>query len=76
MDEGWGASLGFPALRWMMDGAEVAIQLFVSSQLPEHWSRLDEFEGDDYQRILAPVYRGHELVTVANIYEVRWATAS
>ena len=71
MSEGWGASLGFPALRWTLDGPEVAIQLFISTQLSEHWPRLDEFEGEEYQRILVPVYRGHELMTIANLYALK-----
>jgi gamma-glutamylcyclotransferase (GGCT)/AIG2-like uncharacterized protein YtfP len=69
--QGWGASLGFPALKWLADGAEVPVQLLLSTQLPQHWPRLDAFEGAEYQRVLAPVYRAETFITVANLYELR-----
>jgi gamma-glutamylcyclotransferase (GGCT)/AIG2-like uncharacterized protein YtfP len=64
---GWGQTLGFPALIWDPNGEEIAVDLFHSPELPQHWERIDEFEGDDYQRILVPVERGADVV-VANIY--------
>jgi gamma-glutamylcyclotransferase (GGCT)/AIG2-like uncharacterized protein YtfP len=67
--QGWGADLGYPALKWMPEGTAVSVQLLISSQLPAHWSRLDEFEGAEYQRILVPVYRQGECLGVANLYE-------
>jgi gamma-glutamylcyclotransferase (GGCT)/AIG2-like uncharacterized protein YtfP len=66
---GWGAALGYRALRWQWDGPEVEVALFTSQQLPLHWPRLDEFEGEDYRRILVPVYSEGRFMTVANIYE-------
>jgi hypothetical protein len=43
--------------------------MLVSPELPEHWKRLDEFEGADYARILVPVEDGGgTLIAVANIY--------
>ncbi|MFQ5528397.1 MAG: gamma-glutamylcyclotransferase [Thermoanaerobaculia bacterium] len=68
---GWGVHYGFPALRWSMSGGEVPVQLFVSEDLPRHWSRLDQFEGSDYVRILVPVLKDGEVETVANLYEAR-----
>ena len=65
---GWGADMGFPALRWSPDGAEVAVQLFVSKELPAHWPRLDEFEGEQYLRRLVPVRFADGRVEVANLY--------
>ena len=55
LDRGWGARLGFPALRWDPTGPEVAVQLFESDDLPRHWDHLDAFEGPDYDRRLVPV---------------------
>lgn len=66
---GWGVHLGFPALRWRPDGPEVEVQLFVSSSLGDHWTRLDRFEGSDYRRILVPLLKGGEVGAVANLYE-------
>lgn len=65
---GWGADMGFPALRWSADGDAVAVQLLVSEELPAHWPRLDEFEGGQYLRILVPVRFAGGGVEIANLY--------
>lgn len=65
---GWGADLGYPALRWSADAGEVAVQLFASEALPAHWARLDEFEGGQYLRILVPVRMADGTLEVANLY--------
>jgi len=70
-DRGWGAGLGFPALRWSPSGPAVPAELFVSDELPRHWARLDEFEGIDYLRIVVPVFAGNAVVAVANLYASR-----
>lgn len=71
-EEGWGADLGFPALRWKPGGdGTVEVQVLVSPALPRHWEELDVFEGPDYVRVLVPVWREDELVAVANLYEGR-----
>jgi gamma-glutamylcyclotransferase (GGCT)/AIG2-like uncharacterized protein YtfP len=48
---GWGVHLGFPALILDENGPAVDVQLFESADLPAHWSRLDDFEGDGYARV-------------------------
>ncbi len=68
VQQGWGVELGFPALRWVAHGSPVDIWLFVSANLPQHWARLDEFEGADYQRILVPVFDKQKLIRIANLY--------
>jgi gamma-glutamylcyclotransferase (GGCT)/AIG2-like uncharacterized protein YtfP len=68
---GWGADIGYPALRWLPTGGEVEVHLFVSPLLPERWAQLDMFEGPDYLRILVPVHRGGLVATVANLYAAR-----
>lgn len=55
VEEGWGATLGFPALVLDAEGPTVAVQLFESTDLPAHWRRLDDFEGDGYRRAAARV---------------------
>lgn len=55
VEAGWGASLGYPGLVLDQDGAELDVQLFQSDDLPEHWSRLDAFEGDGYRRVITAV---------------------
>ena len=76
VDGGWGAVLGYPALRWRADGPAVAVQLFRSAELAAHWKRLDEFEGEEYRRILVPLFRAGVLVTVANLYAAASAEPS
>lgn len=54
-DEGWGATLGFPALILDPLGPAVNVELFESEDLPDYWSRLDEFEGSEYRRVVVQV---------------------
>jgi gamma-glutamylcyclotransferase (GGCT)/AIG2-like uncharacterized protein YtfP len=53
---GWAATLGYPALILDARGPLVDVHLFDSLELPEHWSRLDEFEGAEYQRVVTQVH--------------------
>jgi len=52
---GWGASLGYPAMILDPEGSAIDVQIFESSDLPAHWSRLDDFEGPGYQRVVTTV---------------------
>jgi gamma-glutamylcyclotransferase (GGCT)/AIG2-like uncharacterized protein YtfP len=52
---GWGAALGFPAIVLDPDGPEVTVQVLESAALPDHWDRLDRFEGPAYRRTVATV---------------------
>src|SRR5262245_30034726 len=52
---GWGAALGFPGLILDPLGPSVDVYLFDSAELPKHWSRLDEFEGSGYRRVVTTV---------------------
>ncbi len=66
---GWGAATGFPVLRWRAGGPPVPAQILVSDALPDHWPRLDEFEGAGYRRILVSVHDADGVLTaVANLY--------
>lgn len=51
LEDGWGAALGYPGIVLDADGPRVAVQLFTSDDLPAHWARLDDFEGDGYERV-------------------------
>lgn len=53
---GWGAALGYPALIADPDGPEVPAYVFESSDLPDHWDRLDDFEGPGYRRVPIAVH--------------------
>ena len=49
--EGWGATIGYPAIVLSEDGERVDGFLFTSTELADHWAQLDEFEGDAYERV-------------------------
>ena len=68
-DGGWGAGLGYPSIVWEPAGEEIPVHVLVSKNLTNYWDQLDHFEGEDYHRILVPVYRRREIRWVANIYE-------
>ena len=55
VDAGWGAGLGYPALVLDPEGSAIDVHVFESVDLPAHWSRLDEFEGPGYQRVVTKV---------------------
>ncbi|MEM8837689.1 MAG: gamma-glutamylcyclotransferase [Pseudomonadota bacterium] len=50
-EAGWGAEHGYPGLHLDPEGDAVQVHLFQSDDLPEHWDRLDAFEGDGYRRV-------------------------
>lgn len=47
--------MGFPGLILDPLGPSLEVDLFASTNLPEHWARLDEFEGSGYRRVLTMV---------------------
>lgn len=53
--EGWGATMGYSAMKFDEKGPEIEVQVFESDELPDHWARIDEFEGREYKRVLVPV---------------------
>lgn len=55
IEQGWGAAMGYPALVPDPAGQAVAVHLLHSAELPEHWARLDAFEGPGYARLAVPV---------------------
>lgn len=54
-EEGWGATLGYPAIIPSDDGDEVQGFVFSSTELEAHWPRLDAFEGEGYERLAVTV---------------------
>jgi gamma-glutamylcyclotransferase (GGCT)/AIG2-like uncharacterized protein YtfP len=55
VDAGWAAPLGHPGLVLDPLGPVVEVYLFESAELPDHWPRLDEFEGTGYRRVVTQV---------------------
>ena len=68
---GWGAAVGYPGIDLDAQGDEVEGFLFSSDALAEHWSRLDAFEGDGYERVTTSVTLKDKAVVTAYIYTLR-----
>lgn len=54
-EEGWGATMGYPAIKLDESADEVAGFVFQSNNLDASWPELDEFEGEEYLRVSTPV---------------------
>ena len=69
LPNGWGAALGYPAVIPNADSTQsVDGFLFESDELIHHWQRLDEFEGDGYERVLVDVYLADGQIRQAYVY--------
>jgi len=55
VEAGWGFALGYPGMILDPDGPAIDGQVLESADLPAQWSRLDDFEGSAYQRVVASV---------------------
>ena len=66
--EGWGATRGYPAMKFDASGPEIQVQVFESDDLPSHWVRIDEFEGREYRRTVVPVSLADGKVKSCYIY--------
>ncbi len=67
VEKGWGSALGFPGIILDAAGPEVQVHVFTSQDMPNHWARLDAFEGDGYRRVPVAVRTRDDQVT-AGIY--------
>jgi gamma-glutamylcyclotransferase (GGCT)/AIG2-like uncharacterized protein YtfP len=54
-EAGWAAVLGYRGLVLDPLGPVVEVHLFESADLPDHWPRLDAFEGTGYRRVVTQV---------------------
>ena len=70
LQEGWGAAVGYPGIVMDKGGGEIHGFLFSSENLAEHWARLDEFEGEGYERVLTTVKLKDGTVVDAYIYRL------
>lgn len=68
--EGWGAAAGYPGIVLDARGGEVRGFVFSSENLAEHWARLDEFEGEGYERVLTTVKLEDGTSVEAYIYKL------
>ena len=67
---GWGAGMGFPGIVPDANGEVVKGYLLTSGVLGEHWTFLDEFEGEGYQRQKVSVQIRRGQTVAAFVYAV------
>ena len=69
--QGWGSEMGYPGIVIENTGDEIKGYIFCSDQLDYHWDELDDFEGDEYRRILTKVKTKEKMAVEAYIYILR-----
>lgn len=67
---GWGTWLGFPGFVLDPNGGQVKVHIFESKDLPQHWQRLDDFEGEEYKRVITTADTDEGPLEVC-IYEIK-----
>lgn len=67
---GWGAAIGFPGITLDERGDEIHGLVFSSNELAAHWPRLDQLEGDEYERTLTSAKLADGTQVDAYIYEL------
>ena len=66
---GRGVHIGLPGMILDNSGEDINIQIFVSPDLVNHWQRLDDFEGENFRRVVTKVST-EDGTLEANIYEI------
>jgi gamma-glutamylcyclotransferase (GGCT)/AIG2-like uncharacterized protein YtfP len=74
VEQGWGAALGHPGLTPDESAPWVDGLLFESADLPDHWSRLDDFEGPVYGRVLVSAQLADGSTVSTCVYAIRPAS--
>ncbi len=69
--EGWGATMGYPAITLDVNGKEVNGFVFSSDDFSSYWEELDEFEGSEYERVIVKVNLKNEATIDAYIYTLK-----
>ena len=71
IQEGWGASMGCPALKINVNGTKIDGYIFSSKNLSSNWTELDDFEGSEYLRVLSKVTLENGSFIDAYIYTLK-----
>ena len=71
LQEGWGAAVGYPGIVLDEPGGDVHGFIFSSAELSAHWARLDEFEGDGYERVVTTAELEDGTVVRTHIYALK-----
>ena len=68
---GWGAEIGYPAIVLDEEGVDVSGFVFTSDNLARHWNELDDFEGDEYERVIVEVHMDDHRLIEAHVYVLK-----
>lgn len=71
LKKGWGSEQGYPGILVDAAGEPVEGYVLTSESLGSEWTRLDDFEGIEYERVIAPVRLEDGHVVEAFVYQVR-----
>ena len=75
LQKGWGAGLGYPGIVLDANGDKVHGFILSSEELSAHWVRLDEFEGDGYERVVTSAELENGTVVEVYIYALKGNSA-
>lgn len=70
-DIGWGSNMGYSGIVLDSYGYEVSGYVFTSEELSEKWDFLDNFEGDEYERVLTQAKLQNGEKVNAYVYALR-----
>lgn len=70
VQSGWGAWIGYPGCILDPEGDEIEVFILQSNDLPDHWDRLDAFEGEAYERVITTAKTAEGPLEVS-IYQVK-----
>ncbi|HET7844269.1 MAG TPA: gamma-glutamylcyclotransferase family protein [Xanthomonadales bacterium] len=74
--EGWGAAFGYPGLVPDPHAGRVRGLVFASAELGAHWQRLDDFEGEGYERLRVDAELDDGTIVRAHVYALRPGTGA
>ncbi len=63
--------MGYPGLTIDPEGEKIQGYLFSSDNLTQHWSELDDFEGNAYERLLINMTLKNGTTVKAYIYAIK-----
>lgn len=70
---GWGSEFGYNGFRHdnSEEQQDIPASILIAENMPSNWKRLDEFEGDGYERILSKFELADGSFAVGYIYALR-----
>ncbi|WP_241572433.1 gamma-glutamylcyclotransferase family protein [Rosenbergiella nectarea] len=72
--KGWGAEMGYPGKVLDNSGNRVSGVLFYSENLANNWKILDDFEGEEYERVPVDVITEQGDKVLSSIYRLKTST--